>query len=147
MKMKTIIPLVSLALGSFWIYYGLTRHGFWHLVRGPVAGFVPTLIAGTLVVVSILGMIQSFREKAEPDRMENWVIVLASGIVFFLVFLFGMMISLLAFVFVWLKFYEKTSWKDTGIVLAISFAIMFGVFVLWLGVPFPRGIVIDAVLG
>ena len=145
MKIKTLIPLISTATGIFWIYYGLSRHGFWHPVKGPQAGFVPTLIAVTLVGISIPGVIQSLKQKDEPDRMENWTIVLASAAIFFSVLLFGMTISLLAFVFVWLKIYEKASWKDTIIVLVISFAIIFGIFVLWLGVPFPRGIIIDTI--
>lgn len=147
MKTKTIIPLVSLALGIVWIVYGLSHYGFWHHVKGPLAGFVPTILAFVLVAVSIIGLIQSFKEKEEPDRLESWTIVLASGIIFFLVFIFGMIISLMVFVLVWTKFYEKSSWKDTIIVLIISFGIIYGVFTVWLMVPFPNGIIIDAILG
>ena len=146
-KVNTIIPLVSLAVGIFWIYYGLSNHGFWHPVRGPVAGFVPTILSCVLVVVSVLGLLQSFKEKDNPDRMENWSIVLAAVIAFSLVFIFGMIISLMAFVLVWTKFYEKASWKNTVIVLVISFGIIYGVFVVWLMVPFPNGIILDAILG
>ena len=146
-KVKTVIPLVSLAVGIIWIYYSLSQYGFWHPTRGPVVGFVPTLMAGVLAVVSILGLLKSFKEKDEPDRLENWTIVLVASIVFSLVFLLGMIISLLIFVTVWLKWYEKTGWKDTIIVLVISFAISYGVFVLWLKVPFPQGVILDVIFG
>ena len=146
-KVKTIIPLVSLAVGIVWIYYSLSEYGFWHPTKGPVVGFVPTLIAGVLVVVSILGVFQSFKGKDQPDRLENWAIFLAACIVFSFVFLLGMIISLLVFVFVWLKFYEKTGWKDTIIVLVISFAITYGVFAVWLKVPFPRGVIPNIIFG
>ena len=142
-----IIPLVSLALGLVWIFYGLSHHGFWHPVRGPVVGFVPVLVAAILVLVSLIGLIQSFKETDEPDRMENWTIVLALGIVISLTFLFGLIFSLMAFVFIWLKIYEKASWKHTITVMIIAFAIVFGAFVVWLRVQFPRGIIIDAILG
>ena len=146
-KMKMFIPLVSLGLGIFWIYYGLSNYGFWHPVKGPVMGFVPTLIASVLVLLSILGLIKSFKEKDEADRPENWLIVLVACIVFSMVFIFGMLFSLMAFVFVWLKLYEKVNWKNTVIVLLISFAIIYGVFIRWLRVPFPNGIIINAILG
>jgi len=147
MKTKMIIPLVSLALGVVWIIYGLSHHGFWHPVKGPVVGFVPILVAAMLVVISIAGLIQSFKEKDEPGRMENWTIVLAAAAVFSLTFLFGLIVSLMAFVFVWLKIYEKASWKHTITVLIIAFGIVFGAFVVWLRVPFPRGIIVEAILG
>ena len=147
MKTKTLIPLITAVLGVFWVIYGLSHHGFWHQIKGPMPGFVPTLAATVLAVVSIVGVIQSLKEKEEPDRMENWTIVLAAAIVFSLVFIFGMIISLMAFVVIWLRFYEKASWKHTIIVLTIAFSIVFGAFVLWLKVPFPKGIILDAILG
>ena len=147
MKVRTLIPLVSLVFSVFWIFYGLSNYGFWHPVKGPVAGFVPTILACVLAVVSVLGLLRSFKEKESPDRLENWTIVLAGGIIFSLTFIFGMVVSLMAFVFVWTRFYEKTNWKDTIIVLLISFGIIYGVFVVWLMVPFPQGIIIDAILG
>ena len=146
-KVNTLIPLFSLILGIFWVFYGLSNHGFWHPARGPAAGFVPSLIAGALALVSIPALLQSFREKNGPDRMENWTIVLASCVVFSLVFLFGMMISLMAFVFVWLKIYEEVDWKNTIVLLIISLGIMYGVFVLWLRVPLPNGLLLDAIMG
>ena len=147
MKTKTIVPLVSLALGVIWVFYGLANHGFWHPVRGPVAGFVPILVAATLAAISIIGLIQSFKEKDEPDRIENWTIVLAAASVLVMTFLFGMIVSLMAFVFVWLKIYEKASWKHTITIMVIAFSIVFGAFVVWLRVPFPKGIIIEAILG
>ncbi|MDR1931592.1 MAG: tripartite tricarboxylate transporter TctB family protein [Spirochaetales bacterium] len=147
LKPGTIIPFCSGALSVFWIVYGLTRHGFWDSSKGPLPGFVPVLMAALLFVVSVLGFIGSLKVKTTPDRLENWTILLAAGITFALVFLIGMIAALLVFVFVWLKFYEKTGWKNTGLILLISFGIAWGVFVLWLGVPFPRGIIIDAIAG
>ena len=146
-KVKTIIPLFSLVTGIVWVVYGLTEYGFWHPVKGPVVGFVPTIMAVALIVVSILGLIKSRKEKDEPDRLENWTILLASCIAFSLVFLVGMLASLLIFVLVWLRFYEKESWKNTIISLIIAFAIVYGVFMLWLKVSFPNGLILDMILG
>jgi hypothetical protein len=146
LKPKTLIPLCSGLLAVFWIGYGLTRHGFWDSLKGPLPGFVPVLMAGVLLVVSVLGIPGSVKAKNEPDRLENWTILLASGGTFGFVFLIGMIPALMVFVFVWLKFYEKIGWKNTLTILFISFGITYGVFIMWLGVPFPHGIIVDTVL-
>ena len=146
MRIKTLIPLGSTVVGIFWVSYGLMRHGFWDELKGPLPGFVPVLMASLLTLASVLGLIQSFREKENPEVKESWTIVLAAVLVFACVFLVGMIPSLLIFVFVWLKFYEKAGWKDTLIVVIISFAITFGVFVVWLGVPFPNGVLVDTLM-
>ena len=149
LKAKTLIPLLSVVLGGFWVYYGLTQpgHGFWHPIRGPLAGFVPTLVAAVLTVIGVIGVIQSFKEKDEATPMERWTIVLAAIVNFSLVFLFGMIPTLMLFVFVWLRFYEKVSWKNTITVLVIAFGIVYGAFVLWLRVNFPQGLILEAILG
>jgi hypothetical protein len=152
---KTIIPVCGALFSGFWLIYGLSRHGFWHELKGPMPGFVPSLAAVFMLAVSILEAIHSIRAGERSDEKpgretgnrESWFIVLAAAGVFVLVFFIGMIPALLLFVFFWLRFYEKAPIKDTVLVLAVSFAIGFGVFVLWLGVPFPKGLIIDAILG
>jgi hypothetical protein len=150
-RAKTIIPVCGALLSGFWLVYGLSRHGFWHELKGPTPGFVPSLAAAFMLAVSILETVHSIRSNEEPDQetrnRENWFIVLAAAGVFALVFLIGMIPALLLFVFCWLRFYEKAPLKNTILLLVVSFGIAFGVFVLWLGVPFPKGLIIDAILG
>ena len=147
MKIKSIIPLATLAVGVFWIIYGLTKHGFWHPVRGPISGFLPVLVAIPLVPVSIVGFIQSLKQEVKPNPLESMTIVLAAVLVFCLTFIFGMIITLMIFTFVWVKIYEKSSWKHTIISLAIAFFLIYGIFGTWLQVPFPYGLVIEKILG
>jgi hypothetical protein len=146
-KANTVIPLCTAWLAGFWAVYGFIRHGFWHRVRGPLPGFVPSIMAAVMFVISLLGVVQSFKEEDGPDRLENWAIVLAAGAAFMLIFIVGMIPALLAFVFCWLKIYEKAGWKNTITVMLICFAIVFGVFSLWLGLPFPKGLIVDAIIG
>jgi RsiW-degrading membrane proteinase PrsW (M82 family) len=145
-KSKTLIPLCSGALGVFWFFYGINHHGFWDELKGPMPGFVPALIAALLFMVSIYGLITSFREKDAERQPENWTILLAAFITFGLVFLIGMIPALMVFVFIWLRFYEKAGWKNTLIILCASLFISYGVFVLWLEVPFPQGLVFDTLI-
>jgi hypothetical protein len=143
-KNKTLIPVCSGILAIFWFFYGITHYGFWDELKGPMPGFVPSLIAMVLFLISVFGVIQSFREKDTKKTLESWTILLAAFITFGIVFLIGMIPALMVFVFVWLKFYEKTGWKNTFIILLVSFSIAYGVFVVWLEVPFPRGLLFES---
>ena len=146
-KVNTIIPLITLALGVFWIFYGLSNYGFWHPVRGPVTGFVPILISIPLVPVSLIGLIKSFKEPDTPGALENWTIVLAATMTYFLVFIVGMVVALMTFVFIWIKVYEKMPWKQTIICLVIAFVIIYGGFITWLKIPLPNGLIFEAMMG
>ena len=145
LRMKTVIPVFSGIVAIVWLFLGNIKYGYWDSVRGPLFGLVPLIMAAALLLVSILGIIKSIKEKDEPLRLENWAIMFAAFAAFALVFLVGMIPSLLLFIFGWMRFYEKDSWKNTIIALFISFGIAYGVFVLWLGVPFPNGIIMNAI--
>ena len=56
------------------------------------------------------------------------------------VFIIGLVPSILLFVLVWMRLIEKSGWKETILVMAISAAIAVGVFQLWLGIRLPMGI-------
>ena len=144
-KIHLLIPICTGVLALVWIVYGLSNYGFWDSVEGPRAAFVPSLAAVFLLVVSILGVLQARKTTEANVRWENWTILLAAFIIFGLIYIFGMIPSLLLFVFVWLKFYEKESWKNTIIVLLLAFGIAYGCFVLWLKVPFPMGALVEAI--
>jgi len=146
MKMKSIVPLFIMIVAVFWIIYGLINHGFWDPVKGPITGFLPILASIPLVPVSFVGFIRSFKEEDSKEPLESWTIMLAAAIAFALVFIVGMIISLMLFVFVWVKFYEKLSWKITIINLVIAFGMIYGIFGVWLQVPFPNCIILDAIL-
>jgi len=147
MKAKTIVPLVSLVVAVVWIIYGLVSYGFWQHLKGPVTGFFPVLVTIPLVPVSIVAVVRSFKEEDSPESLESWTIMLAAAIAFALVYVVGMVIALMAFVFVWVKIYEKATWKQTIVTLIIAFGIVYGVFGIWLQVPFPNGVILDAILG
>ena len=55
----------------------------------------------------------------------------------------GMLPTMAIFVVLWLKLLEKAPWKDTLIILAIVMAIVIGVFVVWLKVQFPEGLIFE----
>lgn len=144
---KQIIPMITGAMALVFIYLGIADFGFWHDIHGPRPGFVPTIVGVLLFAISILALVQSFKEGGAVYPKENWMVVLSGGAIILATYVFGLIPSCIGYVVIWLKAYEKASWKDTIIVTAVIASIAIGVFVLWLNVPFPKGIIIDALLG
>ena len=60
---------------------------------------------------------------------------------------FGLVLTVAAFIVIWLKFYEKQSWKIVLIALAIVLFIVVGCFNIWLGIDFPMGFILDMIIG
>lgn len=144
---KQIIPLAAAALAVVWIVVGLTEYGFWGGAKGPTPGFVPIIVAAVMLGVSLLAFVQSFKEDKPVYPRANWLVILAGFAIFAGIFIIGMIPSVAIYVLVWLKLYEKCSWKNTLIVFAIIMAIVLGVFVFWLQVPFPTGALLEPILG
>ncbi|MCK9524177.1 MAG: tripartite tricarboxylate transporter TctB family protein [Proteobacteria bacterium] len=140
---KMIIPVITAIIAVAFIYLGLTKYGFWHNVRGPLPGFFPTIIGFSLLAVSLLAFVSGIKEQAEKWPIENWYPAIGVIAIMVSTLVIGMLPSLAIFVIVWLRWFEKFSWKLTLIGLAVVMAIVIGAFVLWLGVPFPNGFIYD----
>ena len=143
---KQIMPLAVAALCVVFLYTGLTKFGFWDATSGPTPAFVPTIISVVLFIVCILGFITSFKDKKESKfHKEEFLVIGAAVLIIAATFLIGLLPSLAVFLVLWLKLVEKTPWKTTIIILLFLMALVIGVFVLWLGVPFPEGLIMDLI--
>ena len=81
------------------------------------------------------------REISAADRET----ILTAAAIIGCTYLIGMLPALGLFVVLWLKLVEHTPWKTTLIILAIVAALVIGVFVLWLGVRFPTGLIYEMI--
>lgn len=143
---KQIVPLVIAAICALFIYTGLTKFGFWDSTSGPTPAFVPTIICVVLFVICILGVITSFKDTKESKfYKEEFLVIIAAVLIIAATFLIGLLPALAVFLLLWLKLVEKTPWKTTLIILIAVMALVIGVFVLWLGVPFPEGLIMDLI--
>ena len=133
------IPLAAATVALFFLWLGLTKYGFWSDQRGPLPGFVP-------VVVSALAFLFSWKEKAPTWPRESWAVVLSGALIIAGTAVIGLLPSVAIYLVVWLRLYEKCSWKTTLITFTVIMAIVIGCFVLWLGVRFPQGLILDAIL-
>jgi len=142
-----VIPIAAALIAGVFIYLGLTQYGFWSPVKGPLPGFFPVVIAVGMLITAVFAFIFSFKEAAPAWPRENWAAVLSGALIIAATYFIGLIPSIGVYVIVWLKWYEKCSWKTTLITLAVVMAIVIGCFVVWLGVPFPNGLIFDAIFG
>ena len=143
---KQIVPLAIAAICVLFIYTGLTKFGFWDATSGPTPAFVPTIISVVLFVICVLGFITSFKDTKESKfYKEEFLVIGAAILIIAATFLIGLLPSLAVFLVLWLKLVAKTPWKTTIIILLFLMALVIGVFVLWLGVPFPEGLIMDLI--
>jgi len=142
---KGIIPIFTILVSVIFIYFGFTKYGFWDPMKGPKPGFVPVLISFLLLGISLLALFTSLKEEAPEFPKDNWYCVLGMVALVIGSFIIGLIPSVIVYLLVWLKRFEKVSWKSTIIVMAIVLVIVIGVFVMWLGIDFPKGIILDAI--
>lgn len=137
---KVIVPVAMAVMAIVFIYLGVGKYGFWDSINGPKPGFFPTIIGVILLFTSILALYQNRKELAPKlDKLEMMVIGGCLGLVL-CSYLIGLIPSAMLYMLLWLKVFEKCSWKSTLQVTGVMSAIVIGVFVMWLQVPVPWGI-------
>lgn len=113
----------------------------------PTKGFFPGIISIGLIALSILAFINGLKSPMAEFKLINWYIPIAVLLIIGSTFVIGMIPSLLIFVFLWLKVYEKQSWLTTIISLLIVAFIVIGCFRIWLDIQFPVGIIYELIFG
>jgi hypothetical protein len=141
------IPIVTAAMAVVFIWLGLQKYGFWDAFTGPLPGFFPVIISAAMLIASVLAFVFSFKDANPVWPRENWMAVLGGASIIVATYLIGLIPSAAVYVIVWLRWFEKCSWKTTLVTFVVIMAIVVGCFVLWLGVPFPKGLIYDAIFG
>ncbi len=143
---RQLLPTIFIAISGVWIYMGLTEFGFWNPLRGGTPAFMPICIATVLLITSSIMLFKSFKEKKPTFTILCFVFLAMCVATVGLSLLIGFLPASLLFVLLWLKFIEKAPWKGTLIVFASLAIIAYGVFNIWLSVPFPKGLLFDLIL-
>lgn len=144
---KQIMPLVIMALCAVFIYSGLNKFGFWNASKGPTAAFVPTIVCALLILLCAVDFVKSLKDTSVVKYHKDEFLMILTGIVLIVATHFiGMLPTMALFVVAWLKLIEKAPWKHIILILAIVMGIVIGVFVLWLKVQFPEGLLFEMLL-
>ena len=138
---------VLLALAVAYTATAAGRYTYW-TATGPGSGFFPFWLGIVLAALSILLLVSAVRR---PDPGPAWlprghgaarlvVVVLVTAVFIALLPLVGMALGTAIFLAVLLRMLEGHSWRTTFAVAVGAAAANWAVFVLWLRVPFPVGI-------
>ena len=145
---KVIVPVVTCAIGILFASIAFGQYGFWDSVAmKPTKGFFPGIISIGLIALSVLAFINGLKSPTAEFRLINWYVPLAVLLIIAATYVIGMIPSLLIFVLLWLKVYEKQSWSTTIIALLIVSFIVIGCFRLWLDIQFPIGFIGELIFG
>ncbi len=140
---RTVIALCAVVLSIIWIYLGITKYGLWDENKGPLPGLFPTGIAAVMLVTGIVGAIQSLKEKQAVYKREAFEVIAALVLLLVASYTIGMLPSLLIFFVLWQIFIEKVPKRTVIISTLVLSAIVLGVFVFWLKVPFEKGVLFE----
>ena len=145
---KVIVPVVTCAIVILFASIAFGQYGFWDSVAmKPTKGFFPGIISIGLIALSVLAFINGLKSPTAEFRLINWYVPLAVLLIIAATYVIGMIPSLLIFVFLWLKVYEKQSWTTTIIALLIVSFIVIGCFRIWLDIQFPIGFIGELIFG
>ena len=143
---RSIIPVSTFGLGLLWFAYGLTNYGWWG-DNGPASGFFPAIIGVLLLGVSIIALIDGLKTAPLKYLKASYYPLLAAIATVGAAMVIGFFPALLLYILGWLKLYEKYDWKRSLSISIITTAASYGIFVMWLKVPFPAGLIFDLLLG
>ncbi len=136
--MNKVIELGCATLSAVWIYMGVCQYGFW--AEGvPGGGFVPSLFGGITLILCLALLLKGKGNAVTINKTVYFPILVVVAVVV-ATSLTGMTAALIIMVFSWLKFYEKYTLIRAGIISLVIVGFIFGIFRLWLQVPFPTGI-------
>lgn len=146
---QQIIPLVCLVVAVLFFCMGLGKFGFWRTdsnsTHGPTPGFYPIIISIALFIFSLVAFIQSLGKESKPFNKDAWMVPAGFVVLVGCIYVFGVYVSVLAYMLLWLKVFEKCSWKTTIITTVVIMGIVIGAFGLWLGIDFPKGFIGDLI--
>lgn len=141
-------PLVPLLLGAYAMYEAYTFS--LGELSNPGPGLWPFIVASVVVVTAAVLL---FTDHA--DDYETWTrgtLTIIGGLVSLGIFILlfeaiGFLIPAVLMLLLWLRLFAEEPWK-LAVPLAFGGAlVLYLVFVTALGVPFPDGVLIDAVTG
>jgi hypothetical protein len=138
--LKKFVYIFSIIMGLYWIVNGFI-YGFW-VRRGPGGGFLP-VVAGFMAIIFCISALWGDRKDKSPSNF-SWKAFLPAAALLGLVLLsyvVGMIISMAIYIFVWLKYVEKHKTKSAVSIGIGTAAVIYGIFVFWLRVPMPTGLI------
>jgi len=144
-------------IAGLWMYMGISEYGMWIPGVSADTGFIPTVFGAIVLLFSIVKLvkdIKAYRQSraeatAEAKKLSVMEVLvklkpllpaLTAVLAILLIKFLGMVIGTFLSLFFYMKVVNNDKWIKSIWVPAVITLFFYGVFVLWLKVPFPRGI-------
>lgn len=152
--LSIVISSVIILISIVWMYKGVFEYGLWVPGVSAHTGFIPTVFGAIVLVFTIIKLVRDIKkykaeEKSEKtafsfslvvEKIKPFVPALIAVLMILLIKYLGMAIGCFLGLFVYMKWVNSSKWLTSLWVSALVTLIYYSIFVLWLGVPFPRGI-------
>ena len=143
---RSIVPIVCLVVGVAWAVVGGVEYSWWIDGR-PASGFFPSLVGILLAAVALIGL--ASEPRGEPPKfLVSHVYPAAAAIVAVsAAMLIGFFPALAVYVLLWMRLFERYSWRFSLLTTVFSIGGVFSIFRVWLRIPFPAGYLYRLVVG
>ena len=156
--LRIVISVLLILVSCLWMYMGIFEYGMWVPGVSADTGFIPTVFGAIVLLFSVIKLIRDIKaysqarqeavatEKGKASFLEILVklkpllpaVIAALAII--LIKIFGMVIGTFVSLFIYMKFVNNDKWVKSLWVPAVITLFFYAVLVLWLRVPFPRGV-------
>lgn len=154
-----IMSVILIVISIIWIIEGL-RQGLWIPGVSAGSGFIPTVFAVLTLLASVFLIYTTIKknrvegtadEKKETKGEQTKkfdlseygaavpVLFCVGGI--FCLQLFGLVITVFAIGFLWMKFVSRISWQKSLVYACLITLFIYMIFEFWLKIPFPGDII------
>ncbi len=152
-----VLEILMMGASVLWIVMGINKYGIW-AGQAPGGGLFP-VIGGSIILICCAADIIIRVVKKQPINgkkyegedeyiMLGWVprvlrpiAVVAYGFLSLLVLKYlGFLLCAFLTSFIWLVFISKRPIVRSIITALIVTGVLYGIFVLWLNIPFPKGL-------
>lgn len=145
--MEIVITLVFFIIAGYWLQQGIFVYGF-YTEGQPGGGFIPVLFSAMIIVFSTILLVRtlkgSIKQKCnEMVEQKSLAPLIPAGIAVVAIFAIeylGIIVTVFLMAFSWMHWLNNSSMISSLIISVIVTLFIYAIFVLWLRVPFPRGI-------
>lgn len=156
--LRIIISVLLILLSCLWMYMGIFEYGMWVPGVSADTGFIPTVFGAIVLIFSVVKLVKDIKayktslqgeavaEKKAVSfkevlvKLKPMLPALTAILAILLIKFLGMAIGTYLSLFFYMKVVNNDKWFKSIWVTAVITLFFFAVFVLWLKVPFPRGI-------
>ncbi len=143
--MDLVIVIIEIIVAIVWIQQGIVRYEFWTDGK-PGGGFVPVIFAVLVLGAALAILIREiFGKKSTKEKytFQPGAFLPAAAAVLggFMIQVLGIALSVFLFTTIWMRYLSKYNWVKTLISSALFTIFIYGIFRMWLRVPFPSGFI------